>query len=316
MEATVDRFCQFAKSEEVEFDLLDFAEIRSDQNPLFEVEDGNLVIKLANGKEFDFSKYKSFYFRMYSEPAVDDRDGRIMYYTQSLVSAYLENCDQLVVNRPSAGSSNANKFLHLKSLSEIGFCVPETHLFGSRESALQVIRDTSEWVNKSISSTKTRADQVSEDTSQLRLLKNCPSYFQRLVTGFDVRLHVVGKRHFALQIKNDSGEIDYRFSGVMNSFSKISVPKKIIQLCRDYCVEERLEFCGFDFKVRDGEWIILEANPMPGYDYFDRQLNGEISKYLVKFLRSGKKVNSAEALTDTFYVKKDRRPPQSINYSG
>ena len=51
-----------------------------------------------------------------------------------------------------------------------------------------------------------------------------------------------------------------------------------------FCSAERLLFAGFDFKCNEEKWYVLEANPMPGYDFFDRKCQNRISKKLLQLL--------------------------------
>lgn len=306
-ESTIRHFCKCSEAENATFHVLDFAEIRSAERPEFEFDSHDLIIKLGNGSQYDFSNYDAFYFRMYGEPTLSTRDALLMHHTLSLIYAYLESCDQLVVNLPSSGASNANKFVHLKELADCAFKTPETHIIGNEVEAIRVLKHPSDWINKSISSVKTKADLLNSDFTRLNLLDRCPSYFQRKVDGFDVRLHVIGNKFFPLKIENETSEIDYRFVGGANKFGSISVPHEVQESCKRYCQKSRLEFCGFDFKVCDNVWTVLEANPMPGYDYFDRKLENRISKYLINYLSEGKPVNSRKHTSneDAFVEKRE-----------
>jgi hypothetical protein len=51
-------------------------------------------------------------------------------------------------------------------------------------------------------------------------------------------------------------------------------------------VDFGLAFAGWDLKVRNDECWILEANPMPGYSYYDEKLGGRITRALVDLLRT------------------------------
>jgi len=52
--------------------------------------------------------------------------------------------------------------------------------------------------------------------------------------------------------------------------------------CISWARANDLLFAGFDFKIcgKTGGWFLLEVNPMPGYDMFDRYLAGAISTAL------------------------------------
>jgi glutathione synthase/RimK-type ligase-like ATP-grasp enzyme len=69
---------------------------------------------------------------------------------------------------------------------------------------------------------------------------------------------------------------------------RITVPDDIVEHCRAYQVMSGLTFLGFDFMVTaDGEYFALEANPLPGYDSYDRRLGYTISDALLSLLSDG-----------------------------
>ena len=49
---------------------------------------------------------------------------------------------------------------------------------------------------------------------------------------------------------------------------------------------EDAQFLGFDFRISQDtkQWMLLEANPMPGFDFYDRLSEGKISALLAGLL--------------------------------
>ena len=124
-----------------------------------------------------------------------------------------------------------------------------------------------------------------ELSSRLHLLAGSPVLFQERIFGAEVRAHLIGTTLVSEQIASD--EVNYQYSGAPTFFSPTTVPAEIEEMCRAYQAMSGLAFIGFDFMVTDaGEHIVLEANPMPGYDVFDRRLGHAISDALLDLLQA------------------------------
>src|SRR5262249_31952369 len=110
--------------------------------------------------------------------------------------------------------------------------------------------------------------------------------FQKEVIGYDVRVHVLAEKAFAVRI--DSNAVDYRYyhrQGTYASRRKMALPDDIAQACVEAVRERGLTLAGIDFKVdRNGIWWCLEINPMPSFESYDVVLGGVIAKTLLSFL--------------------------------
>jgi hypothetical protein len=174
-------------------------------------------------------------------------------------------------------------------------------ILGSKKLAEDLLPIDGTWVNKGCSAIKTAVAAVHGETfERFTYLQCCPSLFQQRIIGFDVRLHVIGDDIFAQRISSMS--VDYRFPGLNEqiNYEAIDVPEAVRAACITYCLHCGLLFAGFDFKVCSSthRWYVLECNPMPGYDMYDRHLNGLISRAL-----SGLLVNSGKLEAHTLLIR-------------
>ena len=187
-----------------------------------------------------------------------------------------------VVNR-DADFSNSSKLYQLYVLSKCGFLVPNSLLTNNSEIARSFIKDK-DVIYKGASSEKTITSAISKvQASRFRLLKNSPVLFQERIVGFDVRTHLIGSEFYSEKIESDV--VDYRFDSGQKKFSAISLPESIENKCLTYQRLSGIDFIGFDFRVSEsGEYFILEANLMPGYDIYDKRLKYPISRALLRFL--------------------------------
>jgi hypothetical protein len=263
--------------------------------------------------EFDLCSYRSIYQRTRFQPLQDPARNRLLRKAVDTLYAFLNHSPQLIVNRPCAGSENHNKFLHLESLRAFGFRAPEQAILGEPRIAAQVLRPDETWVSKGCSAFKTSA-AIYGDNLELLVdrLRTCPSLFQERIVGNDVRVHVVGEEVYAVTIECET--LDYRFpdSGTRPRFSPADVPGILKLRCIEFARKNRLLFAGFDFKVcgRTGEWFVLEVNPMPGYDMFDRHLNGKLSSALAELLCAAglRGANEIPAVREPFIAYERRHP--------
>jgi glutathione synthase/RimK-type ligase-like ATP-grasp enzyme len=170
-----------------------------------------------------------------------------------------------------------------------GFSVPDTFIVGSSEEANSLRATGGNFISKSCSGTKTRVVEMEEELwGRVGALDNSPSIIQRRISGADVRVHVVGDQLLSERI--ESSRVDYRFHDASvppNRYSLCDVPDSIAASCLTYCEDQGLLFAGIDFKItNDDEWYVLEANPMPGYESYDRRQGHRISRALFELLTS------------------------------
>ena len=112
-----------------------------------------------------------------------------------------------------------------------------------------------------------------------------PIHLQQRIEGFDVRVHLVGEEVFGERI--DTTCVDYRTRGADARYRPISVPDELRQVMISAARGMGLEFTGWDFRVDGrGRWWCLEANPMPGYDWYDLRCDGAISDAVCRLLVS------------------------------
>jgi hypothetical protein len=233
-----------------------------------------------DGEPFSFERCTGAYVR-----AIDLRElRRRVALKLAVLEHVLSSLPIPVVNRPGYGRSNASKPGQLLRLRECGFLVPESCSTNMADApGLAARLERGELVYKSNSSMRSVvARGGAEEARRLPDLVNCPVLFQQYIAGPDVRVHLVGNRVFAQEIRSEA--VDYRYPALFDvvRYRPIDVPDAIQRLCAAFRAREGLTFIGFDFKVdREGRWYCLEANPMPGYDGFDERLGGRLSSALI-----------------------------------
>lgn len=139
---------------------------------------------------------------------------------------------------------------------------------------------------KGVSSMKTWATRYClDDRDRLRWVRNCPVLLQEEIRGPDVRVHVLGDELFAEEIEGEG--IACRRPAGTNRFRQVGVPAGVADRFRAVADLLRVPFVGIDLKQERsrGEWLLLEANTMPGYEGYDRRTGGAIARELTRWLR-------------------------------
>ena len=195
-----------------------------------------------------------------------------------------------VINPPLRDRSNFSKLFHAAELASIaGWRTPRSCLTSDAAIARAFLAScTGGAIFKGASGAKTwatRYDQLQHET-KLDLLASCPVLFQECIDGPDVRVHAVGDCLFAEMIISPT--LDYRTTRGNEYRAVESVQGEIRAGTLALQRQTKMPFLGVDFKIdrATGEWLFLEANPMPGYEGYDRRAGGAISEAIVAWLCS------------------------------
>ena len=123
-----------------------------------------------------------------------------------------------------------------------------------------------------------------DDAPDFQRIRYCPTLFQERLQGSNYRVHVIGKKVFA--VKAETETVDYRYSnreGKETNLTSVKLPpaKKCIALAQAL----QLSFAGINlFLTKDGQWYCFEVNPSPGFSYFETNTRQPIAKTLARYL--------------------------------
>lgn len=242
------------------------------------------------GMEVRLDQITSVYARPLALPAFDDERARMRaeWFNTAFLD-WLDTAECLVVNRPGAMLSNGSKPFQLQLIAEAGFLVPDTLVTNHPEDVREFQRRHGRVIYKSISGIRSIVSELDgPGLDRLDRIRALPTQFQAYVDGVDVRVHVVGQRCFATEVR--SGSTDYRYAhrdGEPATLAGFELPAAIERLCVDLAAGFDLPFCGIDLRRRpDGEHVCFEVNPMPAFSYFATGAQQPIAAALVDLLAS------------------------------
>lgn len=212
------------------------------------------------------------------------------------LSALIESLPCLVVNRLQGGMSNNSKPYQALAIRASGLRPPPT-LVTNDPSAARAFCDEyrGNVIYKSVSGVRSIVRRLGPtQLARMDMLRDGPAQLQAFIPGNNVRVHVVGDDLFALKVQTDA--VDYRYAhldGLTVSMEAVQLPSEIHQACLSVAETLDLLFAGIDLKVTaDGEWFCFEANPCPGFLYYERHSGQPISSALAELLSGRKQLDA------------------------
>jgi len=202
--------------------------------------------------------------------------------------ALIETLACPVVNRMQGGVSNNSKPYQALMIGRTGLRVPPT-LVTSDPMAVRAFHEKhGELIYKSASAVRSIVRRLGPDQlERLELLRNGPAHLQAFIPGHNIRVHTVGERIFATRI--DSDAVDYRYAhldGTTATLEPVTIQPAVEAACLRLADELGLLFAGIDLKqTPDGDYFCFEANPCPGFLYYERHTGQPISAALADLLR-------------------------------
>ena len=184
-----------------------------------------------------------------------------------------------VLNRPKSTYSNLSKPLQLQWAAHFLWEIPDSWIVSFNK-----IRVEDPCICKSISSSRSIVNNVYYQ-QHLKIYE--PALVQEHLNGLNIRLHICDQLYTATAIESSS--VDYRYNKIDNHyFDYHDLPLDLVHGAIEFANRIGLVFCGIDLIFSKGRYYFLEANPSPGYSYFESQLSHhQISSSLVNYLGGG-----------------------------
>jgi glutathione synthase/RimK-type ligase-like ATP-grasp enzyme len=253
-------------------------------------------ILLVDGTTHDLAAVTALYQRPYDGARVlcaagnaDEalRDHAIRF--NDVLLCWSELTDALVVNRPSAMASNGSKPLQAALIEAAGFATPQTLLTTDADEAAAFRARYGQVIYKSASGVRSRVALLDDSTLRRIAGAACAIQLQEYISGTDMRVHVVGDATFACTI--DSSATDYRYPGETEDAPRLencALPAEIATRAVALTRALGLVFSGVDLRrADDGRWICFEANPSPGFTYYEDGTGAPIADALASLLARG-----------------------------
>ncbi len=201
--------------------------------------------------------------------------------------------DALWLNHPFAADAAALKTWQLALAQELGLPIPRTLVTSDPADARAFLRGRGPFVYKALHAERgfwrpTRRVGAAE-RRLLGAVHHAPVIFQELVPGVDVRVTVVGRRLFALEIdarrsaSPDDFRMDFPHSKVGPGRLPSDVRNRLLRMTRRL----GLSYAAFDLRRRrNGEHVFLEVNPGGQWLGFEEGTDRAITDAVARLLAS------------------------------
>lgn len=255
------------------------------------------------GECIDLADVTAMYVRAYESVRLPDiagagRESAAWIHAEQvddILASWSELTPALVVNRFSASAANGSKPYQLQQIRTLGWSTPET-LITTDPTELQTFWDRhGNVIYKSISSVRSRVSRLTpEHARRFSDLPFCPTQFQEHIEGIDYRVHVVGEKVFACEVR--CGADDYRYSAHSPDIRAYSLPAEIEERCRATAAAMKLSIAGIDLRrASDGRWFCFEVNPSPAFSYYEQSTGQPIAQALGQLLIKGAQTPATES---------------------
>jgi hypothetical protein len=210
---------------------------------------------------------------------------------QASVMQLLDLLPCVVINRARSSTSNDSKVYQGALAVSCGLRTPMTLVTTNPDKAVAFYEACGRKVIfKSLSSVRSVVRPFAEtDLHRIGHVRDCPTQFQELVAGVDIRVHTVGSEIYAAEIVSEASDYRYaRSQGASLSGRAIDLPGDVADSCRRLARALGLELTGIDLRrTSDHLYYCFEVNPSPGFLFFERLTGQPISKAVARRLRAG-----------------------------
>jgi glutathione synthase/RimK-type ligase-like ATP-grasp enzyme len=244
----------------------------------------------VDGREHALSSITGLYLRPSDDRRLWPGDAAATQAALAWTRCWIDIAETLrcaVVNRVSAMASNASKLYQSQLLAAEGFAVPAMLMSNQPDAVRAFEAEQGGVIFKSASGVRSIV-QALDGHSRARLdaVRHTPTLFQQQLRGTNVRVHVIGCEVFATEI--DSDVVDYRYAGRQGGDTVLRATRlspEISARCVRATRRLGLDFAGLDLMLcDDGRVHCFEANPSPGYSYYQHDTGQPIADALARHL--------------------------------
>jgi len=204
----------------------------------------------------------------------------------------LEHVPCPVVNRPSAGRSNAAKPYQMAELGRAGFEVP-SWIVSNDADAVRIFLDTHPQgaIYKASSGLRSRVRKVDGAFMSRLADRTTSAVIQEYIPGKDVRVHTVAGAAFACEVVGSA--VDYRFEHERVRYQASAVPAALAERCCEHARNAGLVLAGLDFRVAEDErWYCLEMNPVPSFLPYEFSSGSPIGMAIIEAMVASRVANA------------------------
>ncbi|MBA2649877.1 MAG: ATP-grasp domain-containing protein [Legionella sp.] len=153
-------------------------------------------------------------------------------------------------------------------------------------SRYNLLEQDKSYVVKSLSGVRSRVvDETDFKNWNFRSIENIPVLFQDKIDGNDLRAHVINKHVFA-KLSRSKTNIDYRYDKNFFNMQDIdNLDETLLDFCITVAKEEDNDLLGIDFVKTKSGYVVLEANPSPGWSAYHPHNGIDNEPFVIELLK-------------------------------
>lgn len=204
---------------------------------------------------------------------------------------FLELYDGHILCHPRKQMPNESKLFQLnnslKMASENSHSISIGHSYVIKGADMfDLLENDKSYIVKSLSGVRSIVvDKNNYASWNQNSINNIPVLFQEKVDGYDLRIHILDSKLFCKR-SHAKKNIDYRYD---DNFFKLSDENNLPQEIMDFCVsisrEEDNKLLGIDLIQTQTGYVVLEANPSPGWSAYHPYNGIDDEPFITELLR-------------------------------
>lgn len=201
---------------------------------------------------------------------------------------FVDCWDKKVVCAPKKQNNNESKLYQLnsslkESSNNKNVSIGKSYVIKG-EGLFKELCHNKSYVVKSLSGIRSIVVDETEFTKwNKKNLNNLPILFQEKVIGKDLRVHIVNKQLYG-KISKVKEAVDYRYDSNFSTLEDLNIfTDELKRFCIEVSQNEENPLIGIDFIKTENSYVVLEANPSPGWSAY-HQCNGIENDAFIKDL--------------------------------
>jgi len=213
----------------INVEVIDFSSLNRDTHASIYIDnDIDVRIRLSDDRHLKFSDVDTIWWR---RPIIPENnlihDENIRKYIRGEWEHFIEGLEVYSscrwINSPSANRLANRKTIQLQMAQEIGLKIPKTIVTNDGSVIKDFLDQEMQLIYKHIGSVSHPRSSTKKilpsDINRLSSLLNCPAIFQeRIEAESDIRVTIIGKEIFAVEIRSNIGKSPYDWRLLLCSF--------------------------------------------------------------------------------------------------
>ncbi|MEK6917502.1 MAG: ATP-grasp domain-containing protein [Nanoarchaeota archaeon] len=210
----------------------------------------------------------------------------------------IEELGKKVIDTTRTHYTNEDKWIFYLKCKEHGIPTPETILLSDDLNIVKgELKNFDKWpvvlkrvegtCGEFVEKTETIAESIKIIKKWGKKNSSIPIIAQEFIKSPSYRVTLINNQIVQTALKQSKG---WKATGVYAKIiKKFKIDKKLNDIIKKINKISKIKICGIDFLKKDGQWLALEINSAPGFDFFESErekILGKVLDFLKKEARN------------------------------